>query len=133
MRAMFGLVGLLVMLGVIMWMMGMYTPAVMKADKTARQQVNQIAGNDPETGGRATDSVGLRTQNSNGHLSGLVVTRVQDNGAYQHYFGLQKSDTIIAVINQAVRMDMKDLDDEEMAKGQVLEAYQRQGSIIVLR
>jgi hypothetical protein len=131
MRAIFGLVGLLVTLGIIVWIMGMYTPTVMKADK---QQVNQIAGNDPETGGRASDSVDMQRLDSGGKLTGLLVTRVQDEGAYARYFGLQRNDTIIASEYQGTRMDIKDLGgDEEMAKAQVSEAYQRQGSLVVVR
>jgi hypothetical protein len=134
MRAMFGLVGLLVTLGIIVWIMGMYTPAVMKADKGAREQVNQIAGNDPETGARASYSADLQPLNSGGKLSGVLVTRVQDDGAYGKYFGLQRNDTIIAAVYQGARMDIKDMNgDEEMAKAQISEAYQRQGSLIVVR
>ncbi|HMB96012.1 MAG TPA: hypothetical protein VKK61_08240 [Tepidisphaeraceae bacterium] len=139
MRAMFGLVGLLVAIGVIVWFEGSggglsHTQAVLKADQNAREQVNQIAGNDPDTGQRATESADLQPLTTNGKLSGFLVTKVRADGAYARYFGLQRNDTIIAAVYQAIRMDMKDMSgDQEMAKAQISEAYQRQGQLVIVR
>ncbi|HMB94676.1 MAG TPA: hypothetical protein VKK61_01420, partial [Tepidisphaeraceae bacterium] len=95
MRAMFGLVGLLVAIGVIVWFEGSggglsHTQAVLKADQNAREQVNQIAGNDPDTGQRASESAELQPLTTNGKLSGFLVTKVRTDGAYARYFGLQR-------------------------------------------
>src|SRR5271154_4429264 len=96
MRAAFGLVGLLVTVGVLMLLMSKYMPVIMKSNQSATVQVNQIAGNDTETGLRASDSAVFQPLTTGGRLSGILVTRVVDAGAYQKYFGIQRNDTIIA-------------------------------------
>lgn len=138
MRALFGLVGILVTVGVIVWFLGSgggldHTATVLSEGQNARQQVNQIVGNDPQTGERASESADFDGLTNSGRLSGLLVTRVVTDGAYARYFGLQRSDTIVAVQYQGQRMDVRDMNDADMAKAQVGEAYSKRGSVIVVR
>lgn len=138
MRAVFGLVGILVTVGVIVWFLGSgggldHTKNVIDSGNKARTEVSQIAGQDTETGERASASVDLEPLTSGGRLAGVLVTRVSDGGAYQRYFGLQRNDTIIAVEYSANRQNFKDIADSEMATAQIDEAYRRKGAIYVVR
>lgn len=137
MKAGFGLAGLLITIGVIVWFMGhgglQHTHETLKAGDKARSQVNQIAGNDPSTGQRASQSADLQPVTDKGRLTGILVTRVDAEGAYGKYFGLQRNDLIVGVEYQGFRQTMKDLGTETDAKLQVDEAFRRQGSLTVLR
>ena len=59
MRAFFGLAGILIVIGVIVWWLGApgggldQTHQTLKTGETAREQVSQISGHDTATGGRA--------------------------------------------------------------------------------
>lgn len=139
MRAIFGLAGLLIVLGVIVWIMGHKggeldsAQSAIQAGNKARDQVNQIAGNDPDTGERANRSVVLDPMMTGNKLTGFLVARVTPGGAYERYFGLARNDTIVAAEYQGARMEMRTSNDEEMAKAWVDEAYRRQGAIYVVR
>jgi hypothetical protein len=101
MRAAFGLVGLLVVFGVIVWIMGApggyldKTKADIDAGNKAKQQVNVIAGNsaDGEYQFRKTITIDLAT--SGGKTEGLLVTSVNPAGPAATYYGLAKGDVVI--------------------------------------
>ncbi len=138
MRAIFGLVGILVTVGVIAWFLGSgggltHTATVIKTGERSREQVNQIAGNDTLSGERAGNSADLAPATTGGRLIGILVTSVAPGGAYERYFGLKKDDTIVAVEYQANRFSVKDLADADMAEAQILEAYSKKGSVVVVR
>lgn len=139
MRGLFGLAGLLVVIGVIAWFMGRsgggldHTRQTLKEGEKAREQINQIAGNDPETGERANQSVALEATNLGTKMSGLLVLRVTPGGAYEKFFGIKRNDTIVAAEYQGTRMEVKGATDEAMAKAQVDEAFRFKGSIYVVR
>jgi hypothetical protein len=136
MRAIFGIAGVLIVIGVIVWIMSQTlsdTQKALKASEDAKQEVRQIAGLDSETGGRASESVDLQALQTGGRLSAILVTKVVPDGAYARYFGLQRNDTITAVEYQGTRMTARDSNDQEMFKAQIAEAYQRRGSVIVVR
>jgi hypothetical protein len=138
MRAIFGLVGILVTVGVIAWWMGKggldQTHSTIQAGNKAQQQVAQFGGMDTQTHENAAHSADLDTITSGGKLSGIVVTSVEPTGAYARYFGLKPNDTIVAIEYQGNRQDMKDFNgDSDMAKIQVQEAYMKHGTLLVLR
>src|SRR4051812_2215023 len=117
MRAIFGLVGILVTVGVIVWWMGSgggltQTGVVMHEGQKAREQVNQIGGMQRDTGERASDSADLEAISSGGKVNGILVTSVKPGGAYAQYFGLQTNDTIVGVEYQGQRMNVKDMNDD---------------------
>jgi uncharacterized protein (UPF0333 family) len=101
MRAAFGLVGLLVVIGVIVWIMGApggyldKTKADIDAGNKAKAQVNVIAGNsaDGEYQFRKTITIDLAT--SGGKTEGLLVTSVNPAGPPATYYGLTKGDVVI--------------------------------------
>lgn len=138
MKGIFGLAGVLVVLGVIVWFMGKgggldSAHQSIQAGSKAREQVNQIAGNDPETGERASQSAVLEPMMTGNRLTGFLVTRVTSGGAYEKYFGLARNDTIVAAEYQGAKMDMKSSSDVEMAKTWVDEAFRKQGAVYVVR
>jgi hypothetical protein len=137
MRGIFGLAGVLVVCGVIIWFMNKggleHTSQTIKAGESAREQVNRIGGNDPDTGQRASESAVLEALTPGSRFTGLLVARVTQGGAYEKYFGIARNDTIIATEYQGAKFDMKSNSDVAMAKAQVDEAYRKQGSIYVVR
>ncbi|HVT90109.1 MAG TPA: hypothetical protein VHD56_14745 [Tepidisphaeraceae bacterium] len=137
MRALFGIGGVLITIGVIVWIMGNgsleHDQNVLKVRENAQQQVSQIAGRDAATGGSAMNSAELEGMTTNGKLSGILVNKVVPGGAYENYFGLKRNDTIIAVESQAFKTNVRDIVTEEDAKIQVMEAFQKQGYVYVMR
>jgi hypothetical protein len=139
MRALFGLVGLLVAIGVLVWWLGSpgggleHTQQVLKSGQTAREQISQVGGLDANTGRSAMASAELEEVSSSGKLSGLQVQKVEPDGAYARYFGLEPGDTIVAVVYQGLRQSIRDIGDADMAKAQVSDAYSKQGQVIVKR
>lgn len=137
MRGIFGLAGILVVLGVIVWFMGHggldHTQQTLKTNEKLRDEVNQIAGNDPNTGERASKSAQLDALTNSGKLTGMLVSSIKPGGAYEHFFGLQRNDTIVAVEYQGLRNNIRDMTTEEDGRLQVEETFMKQGSVYVLR
>jgi hypothetical protein len=139
MRALFGLVGLLVGVGVLIWFMGSkgggldQTQQVLKSGESAREQISQVGGIDSATGRSAMSSAELEEINANGKTTGLKVNAVTPGGAYERFFGLQKDDTIVAVIYSGLRQNIRDMSDPEMAKAQVSDTFSKQGQLVVKR
>src|SRR4051812_37979875 len=127
MRAGFGLIGLLIVIGVIVWIMHKstlpYTQEVLKQGETAKKQVNQFAGNSQDGSMRFSDSVTLETESSGGKISAIDVTKVTAGGPAETYFGLKEGDAIVQIGPLAVK-DQINSDGE--AKDMVQDAYQRQ-------
>ena len=127
MRAGFGLVGLLITIGVIVWFMYKielpYDQAAISAGRKATEQVNQIAGNATDGSMRFDDSLTLTMQdNSSGRLDSILVTSVVPTGPAATYFGLQKGDAIIAIETHGNRTKVREIGDHGMAAAQLTEA-----------
>ena len=139
MRAIFGLAGLLIVVGVIVYWMGapggelQHTQETLKAGDKARGEISQIAGRDTATGGRAMDSAQFEVLSSNGKTASLLVNSIVAGGAYEKYFGLQKGDVITAVEYQGFKKMVREMDDLEDGRQQVAEAYQRHGTLTIKR
>ena len=84
MRAGFGLIGLLVCVGVIVWIMHKsmlpYTQQVLDKGNTTSRRVNQMAGNSADGSIKFSDSVVLEAESSGGKISSLDVTQVTPGG-----------------------------------------------------
>src|SRR4051794_17597416 len=106
MRMAFGLVGILVAIGVVVWIMSVfYLPNVQQAVKTQnriRPQVEQMAGHTSD-GEKASDTIKVDAESSAGRMTSLIVTDVKAGGAMQNYFGVQKGDSIIEIGPQPVK------------------------------
>jgi hypothetical protein len=137
MRMAFGLVSLLVCVGIMLWaMMGGdgaggpgYLQTVSKANKQAKSQVNVIGGYDPTRQMLATDSIHYRIDRSSGRAK-LIVTEVMPNGPMADRFGLVPNDRVVEIGSLDVNMNVSNFDDATAA---FHDAYARGGTIVVMR
>ena len=133
MRMAIGLAGILVTMGVIVWIMSAITlPATKNAldvKKRVTPQVEQIAGHTSD-GTRAVDTVQVKSeQSSGGRMTGLIVTGVVEGAAMDKHFGLRKGD----VITEIGPLSVKDMGATDEAKDFLVAEYQRSGQITVRR
>jgi hypothetical protein len=135
MRGVFGLIGVLVVLGVIVWIMNWTLPGTeqtLKTNEKVREQVTQLSGHDAN-GTPASASATFDAVTDGGRTTGLLVTKVVADGAYAKYFGLQRNDAIVAFEFQGFRQNIREINDSELAKAQVMETFQKSGSVFVMR
>lgn len=136
MRAAFGLVGILIVIGVIVWIMGGsggtldHTKQVLDTGRKADEQVRQVAGI-AKDGLRVNETITLEPQIEGGKLSYVLVTDIVADGPMATHFGLKKNDSIIEVNEMKIRELSNG--DPELAKSMILEAYQRKQPITVVR
>jgi S1-C subfamily serine protease len=128
MRMGFGLVGLLVTIGVIIVIWSKYTLPVAQQAVQTRNQVEQKFG--PYSGAsgvmKATDSMKVQPQPAGSRPTSLLVTDIVPGGPMAA-FGLRKGDEVIEVGPTLVR------DDADMAKAMLFEAPLRQLAVVVMR
>ena len=131
MRAMFGLVSLLVVVAIIAFLFSMYDIPVAKQGRVTQQQARQLSGHDVN-GTPADQTIKLDADLRNNHLADLIVTSVTPGGAMDRVYGFQAGDKIIAI----GEMDISTLsnDDFEMAKAQLLqEGFEKGKPVTVIR
>lgn len=136
MRAAFGLVSVLVAIGIIAWMIGKgYGTAGTDGQTQEKiQDAAQIAGYSRDQSMPFLSSLKVEPQNNGGRFSSLLVTKVVKGGPADTYFGLQEGDAIIAATSQGNRTSVKDEQDPTMFRDEyVMNAYTRSGSITVMR
>lgn len=130
MRAMFGLVSLLVVIAIMMVIFKNIEAPTLQTGKKAQDQTRQISGRGQD-GRAAIDSFKTEAKFRGGNrLEGLIVTSVTPGGALADY-GLHKGDQIIEINGSKVG-DISN-DDPETAKALVHQAYQGSQPIVVLR
>jgi hypothetical protein len=128
---MFGLVAILVTLGVIIWFMHVYElPAIQTAVQTKKKvedrfSMNTADGLEDAKASIAFDALG---QDKN-RLDGFLVKSIVPGGAMSATFGLMPGDTITAIGGQRLR----DINDAEMAEAWLFEAKVRQWPLTVVR
>jgi C-terminal processing protease CtpA/Prc len=128
MRTMFGLVGLLVAIGVIVAMWSVNHPAdTVRQAEPAKRTVEQLAGVDAD-GMRAKDSIRLDPVVKDGKLRYVLVDSIMAGGPMEKYFGLKRNDSIVSACN----IDFRD-QDGEMAIELIMRAYQTKAPLIVQR
>jgi hypothetical protein len=125
----FGLIGLLVVVGIIIFWFSQTQIPIAKKGKETQDVARQIAGRD-EDGRPATDSITAEGNLKNGKMTALVVKTVDAGGAMEQQYGLKAGDEIVQVAEQPVDLFNG---DEALAKGQLLEAYKAGKPIIVKR
>jgi hypothetical protein len=131
MRAMFGLVSLLVVVAIIAFLFSMYDIPVAKQGRVTQQQARQLSGHDLD-GTPADQTIKLDADLRNNKLADLIVTSVTPGGAMDRVYGFQAGDKIIAIGD----MDISTLsnDDFEMAKAQLLqEGFEKGKPVTVIR
>jgi len=129
MRAMFGLVALLVGVGVVVFLFAQHEIPVAREGKKAQDQARQISGRGQD-GQAAVNSFQVEPKMRGNKLEALTVTGVTPGGALDDY-GLKKGDQIVKIGDQKVS-DISN-DDPGLAKDMVHDAYQKSQSITVLR
>jgi len=126
----FGLVGVLVTLGVIIMIMHSYTlPAAQPAIQTKKKVESQFGSNSPEGMAAAQASIDLDEVVKGGHFHGLLVKKVTPGGPMATDFGLMNGDEITAIGG----MRLRDNDDAELSKAQLFEAKMRRQPLTVTR
>jgi hypothetical protein len=120
---------------IVLWMnKGLsHTEETLKAGRKAEEQLAQIGGKDAISREPAGDSAKLEVQQFGGKIDSIVVTKVTPGGAYERYFGLRPNDAIIAIVAHGNEMRVKDLNDSELAVAQVVDAYSKNGQLVVMR
>ncbi|HEX3357527.1 MAG TPA: PDZ domain-containing protein [Tepidisphaeraceae bacterium] len=135
MRAGFGLVGLLITIGVIVWIMHKstlpYTQEVLKKGDEARQQVNPIAGYSADGSMKFSDSLVVDTETSGGKISAIDVTKVVPGGPADTAYGLKEGDAILEIGPLSVKDNIQSSDD---AMGQLVQfGYERSAPLKIIR
>jgi S1-C subfamily serine protease len=134
MRGAFGLVGLLVTAGIVVWLMfggdkgKSYVETVGSSKKHAETQVQAISGRDAQ-GDPVTASLKLEVVSSGGHATGVRITSIDATGAIAKKYGLQVGD----VITEFGPLPAGDFADDTAAAAQLQDAYQRSMPLTVLR
>lgn len=132
MRAAFGLVGLLVTVGVIVMLMKMYHPAdVVNRGAPLKKEAQQWAGQ-TEDGVRVRDTIRYQPHEVRGKFQGLLVDELTANSPMISFYTLQRDDIIVAAALQGGWLDFKDYSFDE-SKAFVEHAYQTKGQLTILR
>ncbi len=128
MRAMFGLVGVLVTIGVLAMIWSYNTVPIVQQSQVTRSQVEQIAGVD-QSGARVTQTVVFQPITTQGKLMYLLVQWIRPRSSYGDFYGIAPGDIVETIGPQNVR----DIGDEVLAKSLAYEAYQRQWDLVIIR
>jgi hypothetical protein len=137
MRMAFGLVSLLVTIGIIALVMSMMLDkqtGSIGAGIVAREEAKQIAGIGQD-GEAATHSAYFENGQTGGKFGKLITMQVVPGGAYDTYFGLQKDDEVVEIEQSGSMMKVNDISngDPDLARALISDAYARQQHIIVVR
>jgi hypothetical protein len=137
MRMAFGLVSLLVTLGIIALVMSMMMDkqtGSLPVALEAREQAKQIAGVGQD-GEAATQSAYFEEGQSGGRFNKLIARQVRRGGAYDTYFGLLPGDEVVEIEQGGSMMRVNDISngDPDLARALISDAYARQQHIIVVR
>ncbi len=134
MRMAFGLVGLLVTLGVTVWIMHAVTlpqtQNALKVRDTASTQVRQWSGLDSD-GRSALDSITLKPVGPAEQIQGLQVSAIDPRGVMATHYGLRVNDIITGT--QGLKLSDLGGDDFNSLCAQVREAYARNATLTVQR
>lgn len=129
MRMAFGLVSLLVLVGIYMLWFGETQAPIIKQGSEVKKSAERIAGYGPD-GRPATESAKFEPQSKDGRTTSLRVTEVVPAGVLGQHFGLMRGDEIVRV----GELDVRDYPGgDEMAIAMTYEAAQRQSPLTVLR
>lgn len=137
MKAMFGLGGLLVGIGVLVWLMGTKGGELDQAKQaldTQRQlqpELNQIAGHNTDGSGPASESATIEIQTNGGNINGALVTSVQADGAYATFWGLKENDFITQIGDD--KLNGTQITSQEDVNNTMLDAYQHHRPVLVMR
>jgi hypothetical protein len=132
MRAMFGLVALLVGVAVLFWVFTKNTAETLRVSKPMHDEAQQMSGRGQD-GQSAENSFQVEPQQRGSQLDALLVTDVTPGGAADTYYGLKKGDRIVSISTGAGLQKVNDASngDPGMAKA-MLAQYSFGGSLPIL-
>jgi hypothetical protein len=131
MRAGLGLIGLLVGVGLMIWLFAQFEIPKAKVGKQVQQQVKQISGYGQDEI-PAPQSFSTQGVMKGSKLDALQVTSVTAGGAMDTYYGLRVNDEITGV--GGTPLDALSNNDEELAKSLVVqEGYQKKAALSIRR
>lgn len=132
----FGLVGLLVVIGIIAFLWGpggMHPADTARTGMEAQKQVRQLSGQG-DSGMRVTDSAALEPQLKGNKIDSLLVKTVAQGGPMQQYFGLRVGDQIVEIGTRGMGLQkVSQFNDAGMAEASAYEAFQFQLPLVVIR
>jgi len=135
MKAAFGLVGILAVVGVIVWIMGKsgggldYVKEEKQAGDRGTADVNQIAGKARDGEMTFKESIKVDGQSAGGKTVALLVEKVESAGPAATYFGLTRGD----LVTEIGPLPVKEMGDSDAALDYLMDAYQRKQTITVVR
>jgi len=130
-RAMFGLVALLVVIGIIMLIFSQIEAPTIKQGEKAQDAARQISGRGDD-GVPAMESFRITPKMRGSNLDGLEVVSVVAGGGMATVYGLQKGDVITQV--DGTKVGDISMNDPETAKAMVVQrGFQGNLPITVLR
>jgi hypothetical protein len=134
----FGLVGLLVTIGVIAWLMhAIYLPDVnasLQAERHVEPEIRQWSGEDAN--GMAIENTysDFPDMRSDGKLEDLQITQIRPGSPLDVKYGLKAKDVVIAAYGQGgYRTELNGLDNEQAGKDAIRGAFTYDGQLVVLR
>ena len=135
MRAGLGLAGLLICIGVIVWIMHSailpHTEATLQAKKKAEETINPIAGYSRDGTMKFSDSLVVETETKGGKVSAVDVTKVVPGGPADTEYGLKEGDAIVEIGELPVKDNVQSEGD---AMAQIVQfGYERSAPLIVMR
>jgi len=134
MKAGFGLVGLLIAIGVLVWLWSSVTlphnKATIDAGRKATEDINQLSGSSADGSMRFDDSLQIDVLRSGGKPASILVLEVKSGGPAEIYYGLKKDDCITELGPLHVRDQISGNDD---ARDFLMDAYQRKHPLVVIR
>jgi S1-C subfamily serine protease len=128
MRIGFGLVSLLVVLGIMMMIFKMVEAPQIEVGQKAQQEVQQISGRDAN-GVPAYKSYTAQAYMRGNQFAGITVTDLTSGGPMEVGYGLKVGDVVLQIAGN----DVQTFGDYESAKGQLDQAYQTAATLQVLR
>lgn len=130
MRMAFGLVSLLVTVGVLIMIFHyIEAPAIQKAGQTKKKVENWAGSNTSQGLADAKSSIDLEEITSGGKFNGFLVKSITPGGPMATDFGLLAGDQIVGIGG----LRMRDDNDSDLSRAQIFEAKIRNQPLNVIR
>jgi S1-C subfamily serine protease len=128
MRMVFGLISLLVVIGIMMLVFKTFEAPDIEQGQKVQEQAEQIAGRDAN-GAPAYKSYVGEEADVGSHFQGVKIDSLTPGGPMETAYGLKAGDVVV----QIGGMDVTTLGDYNSAKGQLDQAFQMAATLTVLR
>jgi hypothetical protein len=131
MRAGIGLVGILLGVGLMVYLFSQSELPKIKEGERIKDEARQYSGRSQDDT-PATESFATEPQMKGSKLAALQVTAVTPGGAMDTYYGLKPGDEIVAIGDSPI--DALSNNDDQLAKAMVVqEGYQKKAALMVRR